>query len=71
LTSPVTARSREPRAGGFRFDTAPLTIREIIRLRVQQEVERFNRCESELFQGLMRPELSKAFLLADDRIFRC
>jgi hypothetical protein len=24
-----------------------------------------------LFQGLMRPELSKAFLLADDRIFRC
>jgi hypothetical protein len=38
------------------------TLREIIRLRVQQEVERFNRSETEVFQGLIQPEETERIL---------
>jgi len=43
-------------AGAFQFDAATLTLREIIRLRLQQEVERFNRSQAEVFRGLVQPE---------------
>jgi len=48
--------------GTFQFDTTNLTLREIIRLRVQQEVERFNAAEYEVFQGLVQPEESERIL---------
>jgi hypothetical protein len=43
-------------AGIFEFDTASLTLRELIRLRVQQEVTRFNESDFEVFRGLVQPE---------------
>ncbi|SPF55594.1 conserved hypothetical protein [Candidatus Sulfopaludibacter sp. SbA4] len=43
-------------AGAFQFDTPALTLREIIRRRLQQEVERFNRTQPEIFRGLVQPE---------------
>lgn len=49
-------------AGIFQFETASITLREIIRLRVQQEVARFNAAESEVFQGLVQPEESERIL---------
>ena len=61
LLDETTAGGRRS-AGEFRFDTAVLTLREIIRLRVQQEVERFNRSESKVFQGLIRPEETERIL---------
>jgi hypothetical protein len=61
LLDETTAGERRS-AGEFRFDIATLTLREIIRLRVQQEVERFNDSESEAFQGLIRPEETERIL---------
>ncbi len=61
LLDETTAGERRS-AGEFRFDIATLTLREIIRLRVQQEVERFNDSESEAFQGLIRPEKTERIL---------
>jgi hypothetical protein len=49
-------------AGTFQFNTAALTLREIIYLRVQQEVERFNQSEFEVFQGLIQPEETERIL---------
>ena len=49
-------------AGTFQFDTASLALREIIRLRVQQEVARFNEADYEVFQGLVQPEESERVL---------
>ena len=49
-------------AGVFQFDNARLTLREIIRLRVQQEVARFNSADYEMFQGLVQPEESERVL---------
>jgi len=49
-------------AGEFQFDNASLTLRELIRLRVQQEVERFNESEFEPFQGLVQPEETERIL---------
>jgi hypothetical protein len=49
-------------AGIFQFDNASLTLREIIRLRVQQEVARFNKSDYEMFQGLVQPEESERVL---------
>lgn len=43
-------------AGDFQFETSTATPREIIRHRVQQEVERFNRSDVEVFRGLIQPE---------------
>lgn len=49
-------------AGAFQFDAATLTLRELIRARVQQEVKRFNETESEPFRGLVQPEESERIL---------
>ena len=49
-------------AGAFQFDTAAPTLREIIRLRVQQEVDRFNQTDREVFRGLVQPEESERIL---------
>lgn len=49
-------------AGALQCDTATLTLREIIRLRVKQEVERFNATEHEVFQGLIQPEETERIL---------
>jgi hypothetical protein len=43
-------------AGEFQFETSTVTLREFIRRRVQQEVDRFNQSDSELFRGLIQPE---------------
>ena len=50
----TTAGARQP-AGEFQFETAASTLREIIRQRVQQEVERFNQSDCEIFHGLLQP----------------
>jgi hypothetical protein len=49
-------------AGALQCDTATLTLREIIRLRVKQEVERFNATEQEVFQGLIQPDETERIL---------
>jgi hypothetical protein len=49
-------------AGVFQFDNASLTLREIIRLRVHQEVARFNSADYEMVQGLVQPEESERVL---------
>jgi hypothetical protein len=49
-------------SGPFQFDTVTLPLREIIRLRVQQEVDRFNHAESEVFLGLVQPEETERLL---------
>jgi hypothetical protein len=49
-------------AGVLQCDTATLTLREIIRLRVKQEVERFNATEQEIFQGLIQPDETERIL---------
>ena len=56
----TTGESRS--AGTFQFDTAKLTLRELIRLRVRQEVARFNAADYEMFQGLVQPEESERVL---------
>jgi hypothetical protein len=49
-------------AGRFASESARTTLREIIRLRVQQEVDRFNQSESEVFRGLVQPEETERLL---------
>ena len=49
-------------AGPFEFDTLAITLRELIRARVQQDVKRFNESESEPFRGLVQPEESERVL---------
>jgi len=49
-------------AGEFQFEAETLTLREIIRRRVQQEVERFNRSDIEVFRGLVQPEETERIL---------
>jgi hypothetical protein len=60
--SDETTSGESRSAGTFQFDTANLTLREIIRLRVQQEVARFNAADYEMFQGLVEPEESERIL---------
>ena len=65
LTLPIldeTTAGERRSAGSLQFDTATVTLREIIRLRVQQEVERLNRADSEVFQGLVQPEETEQIL---------
>jgi hypothetical protein len=57
----TTAGQRQS-AGAFQFDTATVTLRELIRLRVQQEVARFNATERDVFHGLIQPEESERIL---------
>lgn len=49
-------------AGEFQFETSSSTLREIIRRRVQQEVERFNHSDFEVFRGLIQPEETERIL---------
>ena len=42
-------------AGEICFEAETVTLRELIRRRVQQEVERFNRSEAPVFRGLIEP----------------
>ena len=49
-------------AGAFQFDEAILTLRELIRVFVQEEVKRFNESGSEVFRGLVQPDESERIL---------
>lgn len=60
--SDETTSGESRSAGTFQFDSANLTLREIIRVRVQQEVARFNAADYEVFQGLVQPEESERIL---------
>jgi hypothetical protein len=57
-----TTAGQRHSAGAFQFDAATLTLRELIRLRVQQEVARFNAMERDEFHGLIQPEESERIL---------
>ena len=57
----TTAGERQT-AGEFHFNTTDLTLRELIRIRVQQEVKRFNETEVTVFRGLVQPEESERIL---------
>jgi hypothetical protein len=50
----TTAGERRP-AGTFACASRETTLREIIRARVQQEVDRYNRSDTSVFQGLIQP----------------
>jgi hypothetical protein len=60
LDETATGESRS--AGTLQFDKASPTLREIIWLRVQQEVARFNAAKYEVFHGLIQPEESERIL---------
>jgi hypothetical protein len=49
-------------AGVFQFDDATLTLRELIRVFVQEEVKHFNETGSEVFRGLVQPDESERIL---------
>jgi hypothetical protein len=57
-----TTSGKQSSAGEFHFDAEKLTLRELIRRRVQQEVERFNRSEVEVFRGLVQPDETERIL---------
>ena len=61
ITYETTAGER-CNAGAFQFDDATLTLRELIRVFVQQEVKRFNEAGSEMFRGLVQPDPSERIL---------
>jgi hypothetical protein len=48
--------------GGVRLDAGPVVLRDLIRGRLQQEVERYNKVLPETFQGLVQPEESEQVL---------
>ncbi len=49
-------------AGKIWLDAGPATLRDLIRDRLQQEVERYNQALPEIFQGLVQPEESEQIL---------
>ena len=49
-------------AGGILRDAGPATLRDLIRGRLQQEVEHYNQALPETFQGLVQPEESEQIL---------
>jgi hypothetical protein len=49
-------------AAGIRLDAGAVTLRDLIRSRLQQEVERYNQALPETFQGLVQPEESEQIL---------
>ena len=49
-------------AGGILAEAGPATLRDLIRGRVQQEVERYNQVLPETFLGLVQPEESEQIL---------
>ena len=61
ITYETTAGER-CNAGAFQFDDATLTLRELIRVFVQEEVKRFNESGSEVFRGLVQPDASERVL---------
>jgi hypothetical protein len=48
--------------GGILLDSGPATLRDLIRGRLRQEVERYNQALPETFQGLVQPEESEQIL---------
>jgi len=48
--------------GGILLDAGPATLRDLIRGRLQQEVERYNQALPETFRGLVQPEESEQIL---------
>lgn len=44
------------------FDDESLTLRQLIRLRVSEEVSKFNEVRPEIYQGLVQPEESEQVL---------
>lgn len=50
------------KAGGIRLEAGLVTLRELIRGRLRQEVERYNQDLPETFQGLVQPEESEQTL---------
>ena len=46
-------------AGKIRLNAGPMTLRDLIRDRLQQEVDRYNQTLPETFQGLVQPEESE------------
>jgi hypothetical protein len=57
-----TTSGKRSSAGEFCFDAETLTLRELIRRRVQQEVERFNRSDIPVFRGLVEPRETERIL---------
>jgi hypothetical protein len=49
-------------AGTFACESDATTLRELIRLRIQQEVDRFNHSDSRVFQGLIQPQETERIL---------
>ena len=49
-------------AGGVRLDAGPAMLRDLMRCRLQQEVERYNQMLPDTFQGLAQPEESEQVL---------
>jgi hypothetical protein len=49
-------------AGGVRLDAGPVVLRDLIRGRLQQAVERYNQALPETFQGLVQQEESEQIL---------
>jgi hypothetical protein len=49
-------------AGGILLDAGPATLRDVIRGRLKQEVERYNQALPETFQGLVQPDESEQVL---------
>ena len=49
-------------AGTVRLNAGPVTLRALIRDRLQQEVDRYNQTLPETFQGLVQPEESEQIL---------
>jgi hypothetical protein len=47
---------------GVCLDSRTLSLRQLIRSRLQQEVERYNDAPPEIFQGLVQPEESEQIL---------
>ncbi|WP_263353121.1 hypothetical protein [Acidicapsa acidisoli] len=52
---------RKP-ADGIRLGAGLVTLRDLIRARLQQEVERYNQALPDAFQGLVQPEESEQIL---------
>jgi hypothetical protein len=49
-------------AGGVFLASGPATLRDLIRGRLKQEVERYNQALPEIFHGLVQPEESEQIL---------
>ena len=65
---PMQVRILDSRPGAaavareWSFDASRISLRDLIRHRVMREVERFNREQPEVFEGLVQPEESEQIL---------